>query len=124
MSAIDFDRCVVCGNTHLEYPLEYGEICPCCGTEFGFNDQLKTHEQLRYEWIFKNRAAWWSLSTPPPVGWTPFTQLVTANYLPLSSDIPSSGIIDVKPFVVHSNLKTRLPKQLSTYLTPQMDKAV
>lgn len=72
--------CPVCKYDQLdEAPYDgYGcatyTICPCCGTEFGYDDSSKTHIELRDKWI-KNGMKWWSLSVAPPSGWNPKKQL-------------------------------------------------
>ena len=32
--------CPVCAYTLMPYPADEGNICPCCGTEFGYDDLL------------------------------------------------------------------------------------
>ena len=72
--------CPVCGYDRLtEAPYdERGNasysICPCCDTEFGYDDATAKHETLRNRWIEKG-TPWWSKYTPPYVGWNPVTQL-------------------------------------------------
>ena len=77
--------CPVCGYFGLTEPAydEQGcssfEICPCCGSEFGYDDATLSHEHLRENWV-KNGALWWSSSVLPPVGWDPIQQLSRANF--------------------------------------------
>jgi len=56
--------CPVCEYTKLEVPPENHEICPSCGTEFGFDDFDTTHEMLRFDWICQGKP-WWSTAIPP-----------------------------------------------------------
>ena len=75
--------CPVCGYPDLEKPpywpdgqtTQY-EICPCCGFEFGFDDQDRgeTFVSYREKWIRGGRQ-WWAASEPPPTGWDPVLQL-------------------------------------------------
>jgi hypothetical protein len=65
--------CPVCGF-RMRYPARDWHICPCCGTEFGYEDVGRTYEQLRVAW-FERGAHWWSPVEPPPVGWNPIEQL-------------------------------------------------
>jgi hypothetical protein len=44
-------KCPVCYFAEMTDPLEDYNICECCGTEFGNDDEIKTHFQLRQEWI-------------------------------------------------------------------------
>lgn len=61
-------------------PVAEGNICPCCGTEFGYDDDLGvTYEQLRRLWI-EQGMPWFSRATTQPVGWDPLTQLIEADY--------------------------------------------
>ena len=57
-----------------------GAICPCCGTEFGYNDLSLSHEELRQHWVAKG-AQWWSNFSAPPVGWNALAQLYQAGLL-------------------------------------------
>ena len=72
--------CPVCGFEELDEPAydSYGyptfNICPCCGTEFGYDDAKKQHAQLRDNWI-NNGMTWWSVRNPPPYYWDPKSQI-------------------------------------------------
>ncbi len=66
--------CPVCGFDALRYPAKADMICPCCGTQFGYDDFAKTHAELREEWL-ADGAVWQSRRTPPPAGWSPDKQL-------------------------------------------------
>lgn len=77
----DFDQtCPVCGYPNLSEPAydESGcasfEICPSCGTEFGYDDVNKSLETLREEWLGRG-APWWSRDRCPPAGWSGAKQL-------------------------------------------------
>jgi hypothetical protein len=50
------------------------EICPCCGTEFGYDDSMTRHDELKKQWLAKG-GQWWSASQPPPIGWSLEAQL-------------------------------------------------
>lgn len=53
-------QCPVCQYPKLkELPDNNYGICPQCGTEFGYDDDGKTHEELRSEWI-AGGSKWWS----------------------------------------------------------------
>ena len=56
------------------------EICPCCGTQFGYQDARRSHEFLRAEWVAKGMP-WHSRVFPQPSGGDPAHQLrsVTQN---------------------------------------------
>jgi hypothetical protein len=78
--------CPVCGYAKLKEPPydEYGcatySICPCCGTEFGYDDSSKTHTSLREKWIALGMP-WWSTYISPPDGWSPLQQLHDAELI-------------------------------------------
>lgn len=55
--------CPICDYDKLEFPPRNHEICPCCGTEFGFDDFDKSNSQLREEWI-RGGSLWWSTAVP------------------------------------------------------------
>jgi|SRR5579863_1561197 len=70
--------CPVCAYT-LSYPPEDFNICPCCGTEFGYDDTTFTYRELRNKWLATG-AKWFSPVDNPPFGWNPFVQLILADY--------------------------------------------
>jgi hypothetical protein len=77
--------CPVCAFTRMHAPPRNYEICPCCGTEFGNDDELLTHEQLRAQWI-QNGARWFFRE--PPANWNPWYQLIEGNH---AESVPFSG---------------------------------
>jgi hypothetical protein len=74
--------CQVCGYDNLESPCWIGDICDCCGVEYGVSDEDKSYDELRREWIIENHAAWWSPFTPPPSGWNALRQLQRIHHIP------------------------------------------
>ena len=77
--------CPVCGFNGLTRPPEDYYICPCCGTEFGYDDfadnssdRSRRWVELRQRWLNRD-ARWFSSATQPPNGWDPYRQLVGAN---------------------------------------------
>lgn len=80
-------RCPVCGYPGLDEPPydEHGcasyNICPCCGTEFGYDDNNIAHAELRKRWI-SSGMRWWSKTTPKPADWDAERQL---------RDVPGGG---------------------------------
>jgi hypothetical protein len=72
--------CPVCGFAGLtEPPYDSAgcasfDICPCCGTEFGYDDATKSHGELRKDWLAAG-ASWRSKAQGPPPNWDPLTQL-------------------------------------------------
>ncbi len=76
--------CPVCGFRGLAEPPrdQYGcasfEICPCCGTEFGYDDATRSAASLRDSWLAAG-GPWRSKSVAPPPGWTPERQLKEAG---------------------------------------------
>ena len=77
--------CPVCGFAGLLNPPYDGhgcasfDICPCCGTEYGYDDSTKSHAELRRAWLATG-APWRSSATPPPPGWNPQVQLREAGF--------------------------------------------
>ena len=66
-------KCPVCAYADLPYqPTDYN-ICPCCGTEFGNDDSILSHDELRAQWL-ANGAGWFFGN--PPIGWNPYMQLL------------------------------------------------
>jgi hypothetical protein len=72
--------CPVCGYPELSDPpydahgCSSFEICPSCGTEFGYDDSSTSHSELRAAWV-QGGMAWWCTTRPPPPGWNPAEQM-------------------------------------------------
>lgn len=79
--------CPVCAYPYMLDPPVETNICPCCGTEFGFDDFDRSHEQLRTEWLGRG-APWFSHATPPPILWDPIKQLAVAGLISLATVAP------------------------------------
>lgn len=72
--------CPVCAYPDMTEPVQEGNICPSCGTEFGYDDDLGvTYQQLRQLWV-DGGMPWFSRATRMPTDWDPFLQLVEAGY--------------------------------------------
>lgn len=71
--------CPVCAFGGMEDPPKDYTICPCCGTEFGYDDHTRSHLELRNAWLAKG-GRWFSGVTEPPSDWNPYAQLVAAGY--------------------------------------------
>jgi len=70
--------CPVCGYNKLEDPPANHEICPCCGTQFGYHNTTKSYEDLRKNWV-SNGLHWHSRVETPPLGWNPYVQLANIS---------------------------------------------
>jgi hypothetical protein len=68
--------CPVCFFDKLEEPARPYNICDCCGTEFGNDDDRYSHDELRNRWI--DAGAKWFFGTPP-FAWSAAPQLLKAN---------------------------------------------
>lgn len=66
--------CPVCGYDSLTAPPADYSICPCCGTEFGYDDFNRTWPELREKWL-KSGAQWFSDRTHAPQGWNAADQI-------------------------------------------------
>ena len=77
--------CPVCFYDNMPNPAQDYHICPCCGTEFGSDDEDHTHAELRDFWISKG--AKWFFHQPPRT-WNPWQQLADAGVtLPYSTTV-------------------------------------
>jgi hypothetical protein len=89
--AIQDLRCPVCGYPALDEPAwldgrPSDDICPSCGTHFGYDDargfdaeSLRiVHAELRARWV-ANGCEWWSAEARPE-GWNPQAQLAAVSY--------------------------------------------
>jgi hypothetical protein len=74
----DRNLCPVCGY-RLRRPASDCDICPSCGTQFGYSDSGRTHDQLRDLWIERG-ANWHSCVHPVPRGWNAELQLIEAGF--------------------------------------------
>lgn len=75
--------CPVCGYNDPASP-SFGdewqdEICPSCGTQFGYDDANTSHSDLRQRWIGSG-ARWWSRN-PAPVHFNGIEQLRQAGLI-------------------------------------------
>jgi hypothetical protein len=70
--------CPVCFYPALEDPVEPDEICPSCGTHFGYDDFRRSHAELRNRWI-RNGANWWSRYETEPPKWRATKRSMTAS---------------------------------------------
>lgn len=73
-------KCLVCGFDGLTSPPNNFTICPCCYTEYGYEDFNISYADLREKWIKKGMPWMGRNVTPPPLGWDPFEQLIKAGY--------------------------------------------
>lgn len=71
--------CPVCGFDQLEDPPVNDEICPSCGTHFGYHDATRPHQELTLKWIFDGMP-WRSPVERPPLNWNPRNQLANIGY--------------------------------------------
>ena len=81
-----FHTCPVCGYRQLFHPpwvddSPSDEICPCCGTHFGYDDfavdeiaRATRHQELRNDWT-EAGYPWFSSTTTMPPDWDPRRQL-------------------------------------------------
>lgn len=77
---MNFYTCPVCAYPDMTDPITEGNICPCCGTEFGYDDDLGvTYRQLRNLWINQGMP-WFSPVRHPSSDWNPVRQLIEADY--------------------------------------------
>lgn len=74
------DLCPVCGYTELAEPPDNWSICPCCGTEFEYDDFDTDFSELRTRWLAAG-APWFDDQTPIPYGWDAFAQLAAAGFI-------------------------------------------
>ena len=82
--------CPVCFYGKMpDAPADYN-ICPCCGTEFGADDELLTHGQLREAWM-ANGSRWFFHQQPP--FWNPWHQLATAGVTLPYAMLVSSALV-------------------------------
>lgn len=100
--------CPVCGYPQLKEPaydrgLPSYEICPSCGTEFGYDDAHATESRtdvlasLRQQWVDKG-FPWSGVASEPPPNWNPAEQLASAG-LPIPRKRSPTG-----PLLAHAQV--------------------
>ncbi len=72
--------CPVCGFNGMAKPPADYYICPCCGTEFGYDDIAHSWSELRDRWL-KKGGLWFSRHVSSPAGWNPALQLLEAGFV-------------------------------------------
>ena len=102
-------RCPVCIFKSLPYPPADYHICPCCGTEFGNDDENYSHEQLREMWIATG--AHWFFGRPP-IGWNPWHQLIEGGVLRIAIQLGTTKTESLK--FENLNLSDALVPQVGT----------
>lgn len=100
------------GNTSFE-------ICPSCGTEFGYDDATASHEILRARWL-KAGALWWSKAIRKPRAWDPIAQLHDAGLLDVLEAGPVRKALGhaLKDLAANGDIAVRTaPRYVVDYLT-------
>ncbi len=82
--------CPICGYAEMPDPPGNHNICPCCGTEFGYQDSARSHQGIRHAWLLAG-ARWFSEVTEQPPNWNPYTQLALASLESESPELAEVG---------------------------------
>ncbi len=83
--------CPVCGYPDLDEKPANHEICPSCGTQFGYDDYLRSHTALRQQWL--DNDAKWFLVGVEPFGWNPYRQMRNAGFFEIQDSIKTSNSV-------------------------------
>jgi hypothetical protein len=86
--------CPVCGYPNLENEPKNHEICSSCGTQFGYDDFLRSRESLRQQWV--DSGAKWFLEGFEPYKWNGYSQLRNAGFLDVKEEPDTEEITIVK----------------------------
>jgi len=105
-----FYSCTVCGYSQMRNPPKDYNICPCCGTEFGYDDFSKSHRMLRNDWLSRG-APWFSSNIRPQFPWDGFRQVIEAG-LPFDVPLPASNII-LAPIKINARVRTTMDLQVA-----------
>ena len=73
------NTCPVCGFQMEDPPADHN-ICPSCGTEFGYHTAGRSHDDLRTVWL-RSGARWWSPVDRQPANWNPYMQLIQSGMM-------------------------------------------
>jgi len=80
--------CPVCGFNQMPYPPGDHNVCSCCGTEFGYHDRVRSHQELRMLWVAKG-CPWFSNALAPPAGWNADAQMRKAGFADVRPAVPA-----------------------------------
>ena len=97
----------MCGYGELQRPPTDFAICPCCGTEFNYDDYALSYDELRHRWIV-NGAKWFSEARPMPNNWNPYVQLFAAGLIP-PNKVQNSGVTVVEKILTDRKTKRSHP---------------
>jgi len=75
----------------MDRPASDFNICPSCGTEFGYSDSRRDVAELRADWI-EDGAPWRSTVITKPETWNAYVQLFAANLITLEDFTLLAGI--------------------------------
>jgi|RhiMetdeSRZDD1v2_1073273.scaffolds.fasta_scaffold1213880_2 hypothetical protein len=89
--------CPVCLYPDLPFAPKDHNICPSCGTEFGYDDASKSWADLREQWM-NSGAKWFSDATPKPDGWDAYKQLFGSISLAVTATDDSLNEMPVREF--------------------------
>ncbi len=99
--------CPVCGYPDLESQPVNHEICPSCGTQFGYDDYLRSHAALRQEWL--SSGAQWFLKGYQPYCWNAYRQLENAGLIRIEQEPKTKTTVGIvnRPSVKFDYVKFR-----------------
>lgn len=107
--------CPVCGYNGMDEPPINYAICSSCGTEFGYSDFQRSHEELRHRWIASG-ANWWSADFPSPSNWSAILQFRNIGYRCTPDDIRAMtrGLVARSNIQYNKSLVQILPTDIAS----------
>lgn len=102
----------------MQYPPSDYHICPCCGTEFEYDDNGAAYTELRDRWVRAGKP-WWSTSSVRPNGWDPDAQLES-----LANTFPTVLSITTADGVFAEDLPIRMKPRRETAESPEFVRLV
>ena len=105
--------CPTCGYP-LSDPIADADICPSCGTQFGYSDSGRSYAELRETWV-RHGARWHSRVVRVPRLWNPWLQLIQAGH---NYAVPFQVAFKIQqPVGIERNvILTREPNEISQSL--------
>jgi hypothetical protein len=97
--------CPVCYYNQMPDPPQDYNICPCCGTEFGYDDEFKSFGQLRSDWIAAGMR--WFFRQPPSF-WNPALQIAINPFSSEPLTYAHSGLTVSSAISVYGVIESRL----------------
>jgi hypothetical protein len=105
------NTCPVCGfDGDAEFRPRDSQICSACGVEFGYDDRVLSHDDLRREWI--DRDCPFFYPEDRPTDWDPYVQMVEAELIDIHQAISAGNDVHTIDVESPSPVATRVRRSV------------